>query len=500
MKNNVLEQAKTLRSSTQTQYYRALAAKDTRFDGVFFAGILTTGIYCRPICRVKTPKASSCVFFSSQAAAEAAGFRPCLRCRPELAPYDVQQNLAHAIWQKIAEGALNEQSVEAFSLTVGLSSRQLRRVMLAEFGVGPIEAAQTQRLLLAKKLLQETDLPMTEVAYAAGFGSLRRFNALFEARYQLQPSEIRRTASEPQTGLQLRLAYRPPFAWTALLHYLHGRAMRGLEWVDLQQGQYCRSVRISNGKTEQTGWLSLRHDEDKQQLILALAPALVRHLAPILARVRALLDLEANPLVIAQHLASASLLASPLEKTPGLRVPGAFDPFELAIRAILGQQVSVAGASTIASRLVQTYGQTVSTPWPEVSHHFPLASDLAALSVDEVARLGMPKARAKTLIAIAAWAAQGGLQKQTGASLETVLKELKALPGIGEWTAQYIAMRGLRMSDAFPAGDLGLQKAISRQTGEACSEKQLLALSQAWSPWRSYAALLLWQTLTEEVV
>ena len=217
----------------EQDYYRALAAKDARFDGVFFAGITTTGIYCRPICRVKTPRQTSCVFFSSQAAAEAAGFRPCLRCRPELAPYNLQQNLAHAIWHRISAGALNEASVEVLAEQVGLSSRQLRRVMLQEFGVSPIELAQTQRLLFAKKLIQETHLGMTEIAFAAGFGSVRRFNALFEARYKMTPASIRRlqVTSQSQQGITLRLAYRPPYAWNALLRYLHGRAMSGLEQV-----------------------------------------------------------------------------------------------------------------------------------------------------------------------------------------------------------------------------------------------------------------------------
>ncbi|MBI1834398.1 MAG: helix-turn-helix domain-containing protein, partial [Burkholderiales bacterium] len=252
----------------------------------------------RIICRVKTPRKSSCVFFSSQAAAEAAGFRPCLRCRPELAPYDLQQNLAHAIWHQIAAGALNEQNVEQFAQTVGLSSRQLRRVMLQEFGVTPIEAAQTQRLLFAKKLIQETHLAMTEIAFAAGFGSVRRFNALFEARYHMSPASIRRTAHTPGAGITLRLAYRPPYAWVAMLHYLHGRAMAGLEYVDLERGMVCRSVQIG----ALSGWLSVQHDADKQQLVLQIAPQLSGHLQWLLARVREMFDLEATPSIIAGHL------------------------------------------------------------------------------------------------------------------------------------------------------------------------------------------------------
>lgn len=478
-------------SHTQTEYYRALAAKDGRFDGVFFAGILTTGIYCRPICRVKTPRPSSCVFFSSQAAAEAAGFRPCLRCRPELAPYDLQQNLAHAIWHRIAAGALNEHSVEQFAQTVGLSSRQLRRVMLQEFGVTPIEAAQTQRLLFAKKLIQETQLAMTEIAFAAGFGSVRRFNALFEARYHMTPASIRRVAHTPGAGITLRLAYRPPYAWAAMLRYLQGRAMAGLEYVDLEQGVVCRSVRIG----DLSGWLSVQHDFDKQQLVLQVALQLSGHLQFLLARVREMFDLEANPSIIAGHLQHETILARQLERTPGLRVPGAFDSFELAIRAILGQQVSVAGASTVAGRLVQKFGTPTTTPWPQVSHHFPPAALLASLSIEELASIGIPKSRAATINSFAQFAADGGLVRSPACSLDEFVAKLKRLPGIGEWTAQYIAMRAMRFSNAFPAGDLGLQKAINAHTQTPCTEKQLLALSQAWSPWRSYAALLLWHTL-----
>lgn len=483
-------------SAQDHDFYRALAAKDARFDGVFFAGITTTGIYCRPICRVKTPRQTSCVFFSSQAAAEAAGFRPCLRCRPELAPYNLQQNLAHAIWQKISAGALNDSSVETLAEQVGLSSRQLRRVMLQEFGVSPVELAQTQRLLFAKKLIQETKLSMTEIAFASGFGSVRRFNALFEARYKMPPASIRRTQTptENQQGISLRLAYRPPYAWEQLLAYLHGRAMLGLEQVDLQQACYRRSVQL-DGKT---GWVEVGHAADKQQLLLHIAPSLSSVLLPLLARIRQQFDVEANPIVIAQHLQQDPVLAQQMSRTPGLRVPGSFDAFELAIRAILGQQVSVAGATTVAGRLVQKFGVPMQSPWQGISHHFPSSDCLAQLSVEEIATIGVPKTRAATIQHFAAFAAEGGLQFKPGISLDEVIRTLKALPGIGEWTAQYIAMRALRFSNAFPAGDLGLQKAVSHdpsQTALRCTEKQLLQRAEAWSPWRSYGALLLWQSL-----
>ncbi|TXI90313.1 MAG: DNA-3-methyladenine glycosylase 2 family protein [Burkholderiaceae bacterium] len=483
-----------------TEYYRAMVAKDPRFDGVFFAGIKTTGIYCRPICRVKTPRETSCVFFSSQAAAEAAGFRPCLRCRPELAPYALQQNLAHAIWHKIAAGALNHQGLEAFAIQIGLSSRQIRRLMLQEFGLSPIEIAQTQRLLFAKKLLQETHLPMTEVAYAAGFGSLRRFNALFEQRYHLTPAAIRRESGNDEATsrerlLHLRLAYRPPLAWTELLHYLHGRALAGIEYVDLESSSYARTVRIADSE----GWVQVKHIPERQQLALTVSSGLQTVLMPLIDRIRSQFDLEANPLVIAQHLQQDARLAKQIAKTPGLRVPGTFDVFELAIRAILGQQVSVAGATTVAARLVSRFGNqvqiTADRP-PALQYHFPSAAQLAQASLDEIAALGMPGKRAATVLAFSRFVAEGGLEFAPHQPIEEVSASLKALPGIGEWTAQYIAMRGLRYPNAFPAGDLGLQKAVSEGHEQRCSEKELQAMSQPWAPWRSYAALLLWQSLS----
>ena len=475
-----------------SEYYRAMTAKDARFDGVFFAGIKTTGIYCRPICRVKTPKEDSCLFFSTQAAAEAAGFRPCLRCRPELAPYALQQNLAHAIWRKIAAGVLNECSVEEFSQQIGLSSRQLRRVLVQEFGVSPVELAQTQRLLFAKKLIQETAMPMTDIAFAAGFGSVRRFNALFESRYQMTPASVRRGAPASSGELVLRLAYRPPYAWQELLSYLKGRAMLGLEEVDMEQSCYMRTVKISDS----SGWIRVSHLPASQQLLVSVSAGLHKVLMPLIERVRNQFDLEANPAMISQYLHQDPLLTKQIDKTPGLRVPGAFDPFELAIRAILGQQVSVAGATTVAGRLVREFGETVETPWSSLSFHFPTPQVLAAASIDQIAGLGMPGKRAATIRSFSAFAANGGLNFTPGLPLDEIIQTLKSLPGIGEWTAQYIAMRALRFPNAFPAGDLGLQKAVTPEGEDRCSEKQLLQKSQGWAPWRSYAALLLWQSLS----
>lgn len=489
-------------AADRARFYRALAARDTRFDGVFFTGVKTTGIYCRPVCTVKTPRESSCEFFASAAAAEAAGFRPCLRCRPELAPYALQQNLAYAVWQRIAAGALNQGDVEQLAQEVGLSSRQLRRVLLQHFGVTPIELAQTQRLLFAKKLLQETGLPMVEVAYAAGFGSVRRFNTLFAERYRMAPGAVRRTQAQeagPADALTLRLAYRPPYGWDDIARYLGGRAIPGVEAVVRSGGAtaYMRSVRIAG--TE--GWLRITHVPSRQQLQVELAPALAPILMPLLARVRSQFDLDANPHVIHQHLQQDPLLAAQLARTPGLRVPGTFDPFELAIRAVLGQQVSVAGATTLSGRLVARYGDPLSTPFEGVARHFPTAQVLAATAPEEIARIGLPGRRAHTICALARFAAAGGLSLKAGATLEETVAHLKSVPGIGDWTAHYVAMRALRFPDAFPAGDLGLQKAAGREgaamegLNQRVSEKQLLLRAAQWSPWRGYAALLLWHSL-----
>lgn len=469
--------------------YRALAAKDSRFDGVFFTGVKTTGIYCRPVCTVKTPRESSCEFFSTAAAAEAAGFRPCLRCRPELAPYALQQNLAHAVWQRIAAGALNDGDVERLAGEIGLSSRQLRRVLLQHFGVTPVELAQTQRLLFAKKLLQETALPMADIAFAAGFGSVRRFNALFVQRYGMAPTTIRRAApagnAAAHDALTLRLAYRPPFHWERILRYLAGRAIPGVECV--KNGWYARSVCIG----AVTGWLRVTHLPARHQLEVEAASALHPVLMPLLSRVRSQFDLDANPTVIESHLRHDALLARHIDAMPGLRVPGAFDAFELAVRAVLGQQVSVAGATTLSGRLVKRFGEAVHTPLPEVTHHFPRAAVLAAADVSDIAAIGIPQKRAQTIRGLARFAAGGGLQLRADLSLDDAVAILKTVGGIGDWTAHYIALRALRFPDAFPAGDLGLQKAAAPGLPRL-TDKQLLARAAAWSPWRAYAALVLW--------
>lgn len=494
--------------------YRALVARDVRFDGVFFTGVKSTGVYCRPVCSAKTPLPKSCSFFVTAASAEQAGFRPCLRCRPELAPYALQQNLAYAIWQRIAAGALNDGNLELLAQQVGISSRQLRRVLQQHFGVSPIELAQTQRLLFAKKLLQETSLSMTEIAFAAGFHSIRRFNALFSLRYGMAPSSLRGKqrstglASASASALCLRLAYRPPLDWDGMLRYLAPRAMQGVESVDLVQRAYLRSVRCGG----QCAALRVTQDAQRNQLRVELSSNPGSALMPMLAQLRQLFDLDANPAVIQQHLQHDPLLAPHLQAHPGLRVPGAFDPFELGVRTILGQQVSVSGASTLTARLIARFGSPLVFPlgtspasapgsvpdpaidpsWPGLSHHFPTPALLAGMTPAQIAAIGLPQARAETIIQFARFCVQGGLAFKPGASLEQVLTQLQQVRGIGAWSANYLALRALRFPDAFPLGDLGLQKAAAAP-GLRLSEKALQARAQSWSPWRAYAAMALWQ-------
>ncbi len=359
--------------------YRALVARDSRFDGVFFVGVKTTGIYCRPVCPAKTPGRHRCRFFGSAALAEQVGFRPCLRCRPELAPgnapVDSVRTVAWTAARRIAAGALNDgRSLDDLAASLGVSARQLRRSVRTELGVSPIELAQTSRLLLAKRLIADTRLPMVQIAFASGFASVRRFNALFRSHYRLSPSALRRSPASTVTtdSLRLGLAYRPPLDWPALLHFLAARAIPGVECVS--GDAYHRTVNIG----EHRGWLSVAPAVHGNLLVVNLATELAPALPVILARLRSLFDMDARPDVIAGHLSLDPQLASQIERQPGLRVPGAFDTFELSIRAILGQQVSVRGATTLAGRLAQRFGESIETPLPCLNRTAPSAAALAS--------------------------------------------------------------------------------------------------------------------------
>jgi AraC family transcriptional regulator of adaptative response / DNA-3-methyladenine glycosylase II len=475
--------------------YRALKARDARFDGRFFVAVSSTRIYCRPVCTVRAPKRENCRFFPSAAAAEASGYRPCLRCRPELAPgnasVDATTRLAQAAASMLEDRTLDDEGLDALAGRLGITDRHLRRAFGAEFGVSPVEFAQTQRLLLAKRLLTDTALPVTEVAFASGFGSVRRFNALFKQRYRLRPGQLRgqRRGAAPAAPaadvLEFELSFRPPFDWSAVSAFLAARSIPGVEDVDA--GRYRRTVRITSDGKEHTGWIAVQMSPRKPTLRVAISASLAKALPPVLSRVKALMDLACHPAEVAQALGALA------KRHPGLRVPGAFDGFEMAVRAILGQQVTVAAARTVAGRFAAAFGGQIATPFAALTTLFPTPSRVAALSPGGIARLGMPGARARTVVALARAVADGRLALVPNADIEATLAALRALPGVGEWTAQYIAMRALSWPDAFPHTDLGVMKALG-ETGA----RRVLAAGEAWRPWRAYAVMHLWQSLTKE--
>jgi len=474
--------------------YNALTARDSRFDGVFFVGVTSTGIYCRPICRVKTPKAANCRFFDTPQQAEQGGFRPCLRCRPELAPgnapVDDAQRIAQLIVQRLEEGQLDDEAgLEAIADQFELSSRHIRRIVQKELGVPPIQLLLTRRLLLAKQLLTETTWPMTEVAFASGFSSLRRFNDAFSRRYGMPPTRLRRRVIDGATAIPeretstLQLSYRPPYDWPGVLAFLAARALAGVEHVT--DCSYARTVQL--GKAQ--GWIRLTHSKQKHALLLEFTHSLTPVLPALLSRTRALFDLDARPDVIAKRLRRDSRLAAAVRANPGLRVPGAFNGFELGLRAILGQQVTVKAATTIAGRFVNAFGEPVVTPVPELNRLTPVPTRIAGASVDDIARHGIVAARARSLIALAEAQGSGRMCLDGGAqhNPDDTIKRLGELPGIGPWTAHYIAMRALRWPDAFPKEDIAVRKNLGGVTA-----REAEAMSQPWRPWRSYAVMHVW--------
>ena len=474
-----------------TALYAAYAARDPRFDGVFYVGVTSTGIYCRPVCTARTPKAGNCRFFESAEAAEASSFRPCLRCRPELAPGNAPVDDAHRIAallvQRIHEGMLDDGAgLEDVAARFGWSSRQIRRIVRKELGVSPIELVLTRRLLLAKQLLTETRLPVTQVAFASGFSSLRRFNDAFGGRYGMPPTRFRRAtddvggAAPAGDTLTLQLGYRPPFDWAGLLRFLGARALRGVERVEADA--YARTVQLGAHR----GWIRVSHAPERRTLRVELSHDLAPVLPALLGRLRDVFDLSARPDVIAAHLAGDPRLA--VDRNPGLRLPGAFDGFELALRAILGQQVSVAAATTIAGRVAEAFGEPVATPHAALDRLSPTPQRLAAATEEELAALGVARARARSIVALAGEVAAGRLDLRAGADVERTMAQLVALPGIGPWTAHYVAMRALRWPDAFPREDAVLRARLGGVSPARAEE-----LSQAWRPWRSYAALHLWR-------
>lgn len=484
--------------------YEAVRSHDTRFDGRLFVGVKTTGNYCRPVCSARMPKFENCAFYGHAAAAEKAGFRPCLVCRPELAPGDAKvdavSKLARLVLRRVEDGALNERSVDQLATEFGVCARHIRRATAKEFGVTPMELAQTQRLLHAKQLLTETDLSVTDVAYAAGFASLRRFNALYKSRYRMTPSELRRDPSNPTklpragaagNTISFRIDYRPPFNWEVLLRFLGERAIPGVEAVC--DGAYLRTVCIG----EHAGWIAVAPFAGSKRLRpvnalkLTMCDTLQPVCVPVLTRVKTVFDTRANAAQIDQHLVRDPLLAASINAHAGMRLPGAFDGFELLLRAILGQQVSVKGATTLAGRMVAAFGDQITTPWPELTNLSPDVARIARASVDRIARIGMPGKRAEAIRVVAKAVASGDLVLTPGSDPDIIREQLLAFPGIGEWTASYVAMRVLAWPDAFPLGDLGIKKALGMTRAA-----DITARTDAWRPWRAYAAIYLWLSLS----
>lgn len=472
--------------------YRAMQSHDARFDGMFFTAVTSTGIYCRPVCRVRAPRRENCRFFHHAAQAEAAGFRPCLRCRPELAPRlrmwsgeDASHVLAmQAAWLIDMPDAWGEGGIDVAQVAarLGVGDRHLRRVFQAHFGVTPMQYVQTRRLLTAKQLLADTALPVTQVAMASGFSSVRRFNAAFLSAYGLSPRALRarRTDVPSGEGIVLRLGWRPPFDVAELLRFFAARALAGVEAADVETSRVARTLRMPQAGS--SGWVQARFQPEKSQVQVRVAPAFAGCLPAVIERVRGWFDLDADPGAI------DAALCGDFPGTEGMRVPGTLDGFELAVHAILGQQVSVAAARTLLSRLVEAFGEPASTPFPDLTRCFPTPRALCDASEERFGALGIVRQRQRAIRALAGEVLAGRLNLQPGGDVPATLVALRAMPGIGDWTAQYIALRALRCPDAFPAGDIALRKALGAVTAHEAE-----ARAQAWRPWRSYAVLRAWQ-------
>ncbi len=472
--------------------YHAVQSRDRRFDGWFFVGVTSTGVYCRPVCAVRTPQQKNCRFFATPAAAERAGFRPCLRCRPELAPghslAEMSSNLARAAARMIDEGFLQEHDLAALAAAVGVTDRHLRRIFRAEFDVSPVEYAQTQRLLLAKRLLTDTAMPVGDIAFAAGFGSVRRLNSGFTEHYGFAPTRLRARATHagrPEDGPTLMLGYRPPFAWHALLDFLRARAVDGVEVVDADS--YARTITVDYGGTQHTGWLHARNVPQRHAVALTLSASLMQAMPPVLARARRLFDLDCRPDLVDAHLGALAA------DTPGLRVPGAVDGFEIAVRAIAGQVISLAQARRILARMTAVYGTPLAQPRDGLPMTFPTAAALAQVDPHTLsAQTGLQASRAAAVVELARAIHDGSLRLEPLVPLAPTLAALQALPGVGEWTAQYIAMRALGWPNAFPLGDYVLRKRLANGDGSLPTRRAMVERAEPWAPWRAYAAMHLW--------
>lgn len=478
---------------------RALGARDARFDGLFFVGITSTGVYCRPVCPARVSYPDRRRFFESPAAAESAGFRPCLRCRPELAPgralVDAVPRLAHVAAHRIAAGALNEKSIREFAHDLGVSERHLRRALEREVGVSPLELAQTHRLLLAKRLLVDTPLSVTRVAYASGFQSLRRFNSVFRERYRMSPTALRRGHSaesastsrsvqdEPTSALALTLAYREPLAWPVLLDVLRRNVLPGAEVIDSRA--YGRTVRLG----DRTGIVFVRDDARRARrqappsLTAEVSASLVPALMPLLARLRHLFDLDAEPTAIDSHLAQSGL-RSLVESLPGLRIPGAFDGFEVALALLVRSALEPNSALHVLRCLVTTLGEPLETGNAQLTHIAPTPRSIVDAGVSELEGLGLSTGTASAIVQLARMVAGGELHLEPGSDVDATQRALLSIDGMPGSVATAIVGRALQWPDAFPAADPILRRLVG-----VSSMRDLATRAERWRPWRAYAAM-----------
>lgn len=484
--------------SEQEVCYRAFITSDSRFDGRFFVAVHTTGIYCRPICPARKPKLKNVSFYASAEAAQEAGFRPCLRCRPEGSPH-------LAIWRGtgntinralglIAEGGLDGNKVEDLATRLGLGERQIRRLFKQHLGVSPTAVARTRRVLFARQLIAETNMSLMQIALAAGFGSVRRFNHVFQNLYHRPPSAFRRhhlrkyenQKGDQQSIVTLMLPFAPPYHWPSMIEFLAARAIEGVEYID-EQKCYHRSISLGNHH----GTISVGMDDRRSALHVTIRFPEIRALAEIVRRIRRMFDLSADPLAIDAHLSADPVLAPLVAARPGLRIPGTWDGFELAIRSVLEQQVTLKTTQKMLHQLAQSYGTPLAESGVEgITHLFPNPSQLIAIDLKILRMPSTCRECLKDIVRVSL----GDPLFFGPAAME---KDIRNIPAIGEWTSQYIAMRALNDPNAFPAGDVALLKAMMELTGVKIKPAQLKNWTESWRPWRAYAAFHLWATLVD---
>lgn len=503
--------------------YSAFSSKDARFDGRIFVGVSSTRIYCRPVCGAKMPKYGNCTFFHTAAEAEAAGYRPCMTCRPESAPgmsnVDARSSLARRAALMLRDGCSNVDSIEKTASRLGYTGRHLRRVFVETYGVTPLQYVQTCRLLLAKEILTDTEMPVARAALAAGFKSVRRFNQVFKEQYRLTPTELRKShrsgkrsgdkggsktdacldrpdtmvaTDETPPSFTLRLGYRPPFRFEALLEFFRARAIPGIEAVS--DKSYARAVELKNEDgSEASGWFCIKDNPAKNQIILELSDSLAPHIPQVIGRVRRMFDIDCDPVLIARQISAIEEI-SPASEIEGIRLPGSFDAFEMACRAILGQQISVQAANRLAARIVESYGKKVDAdcPFEGLSHVWPTPERICSLNAieDKLGVLGVIKTRSRTIAEIARLILEGELDLSWSASPEEQIERLLSIKGIGPWTANYIAMRTMGYTDAFLETDAGVAHALPNLT-----PKERVCAVEECRPWRSYAVIALWDSL-----